>query len=300
MRFLFVDRIVELVPGSLIRGIKHVTEDDNYLCKNEQGQYYFAASLIGETLGQLAAWNVMFTNDFTARPVAGIVASARLYRQAYLGETILLESIIDSLDEQAVQYHSIARIGSEVIFTVEGALGPLLPMHQFISNEEIQQQFNEIYRPADWSAYQELSWLDLKEPVKQESIRLINLSFDKIIQHEPGVSMVAVKRISRSAPYFPDHFPHKPVLPMTVLLECKLQLAHLFLQEADFTSNFQVRELRKIKMSEFVYPGDILYCYVSLVQQDEQQLILRFRSEVESKRVCILDVIMTAKGISYE
>ena len=31
MRFLFVDRILELVPGKSIRGIKHVTQDDFYL-----------------------------------------------------------------------------------------------------------------------------------------------------------------------------------------------------------------------------------------------------------------------------
>ncbi|MGQ3889719.1 hydroxymyristoyl-ACP dehydratase [Legionella sp. CNM-1927-20] len=298
MRFLFVDQILELVPGSLIRGVKHITHDDSYIYKNEEGQYYFAPSLIGETLGQLAAWNVMYTNNFTKRPVAGIVASAHLYRQAYVGETLLLESVIDSLDEQAVQYHSIARIGNEVVFKVNGALGPLLPMENFISQEEIRRQFNEIYRPGDWSLYQELFTPDGEAiAANSETLSPFQMSFDKIIHCKPGESMTAVKRISRSAPYFPDHFPNKPVLPMTILLECKLHLAQLFLQKAKLIDCYQVSELRKIKMSEFVYPGNILYCYVSFVQQSEQQLILRFRSEVESKRVCILDVVMTAKGI---
>ncbi|STX50293.1 (3R)-hydroxymyristoyl-ACP dehydratase [Legionella busanensis] len=297
MRFLFVDQILELIPGALIRGIKHITPDDSYIHKNEEGQYYFASSLIGETLGQLAAWNVMYTNNFTKRPVAGIVASAHLYRQAYIGETLLLESTIDSLDEQAVQYHSVARIGNEVVFTVDGALGPLLPMENFISQEEIRCQFNEIYRPGEWSRYQELFAIDGDAIAHLGALNPFKISFDKIIEYKPGESMTAVKRISRSAPYFPDHFPNKPVLPMTILLECKLHLAHLFLQKAALIDRYQVAELRKIKMSEFVYPGDVLYCYVSFVQQNEQQLILRFRSEVNSKRVCILDVVMTAKGI---
>ncbi|STX27781.1 (3R)-hydroxymyristoyl-ACP dehydratase [Legionella beliardensis] len=295
MRFLFVDRIVQLVPGSMIRGIKHITQDDGYLYKDEQGHGYFASSLIGETLGQLAAWNVMFTNEFTKRPVAGIVSSARLYRQAYVGETLLLESIIDSLDEHAVEYHSVARVGDDVVFTVEGALGPLLPMENFINKEEVRQQFNEIHRPGEWSDYLELSFVDGKALTNQVALKPLTMAFDKLIQCEPDVSMTAVKHISRSAPYFPDHFPDNPVLPMTVLLECKLHLAQVFLQQSSFKGQYQVSELRKIKMNEFVYPGDVLYCYVSVLQKSEQQLILRFRSEVDKKRVCIVDVVMTQR-----
>ena len=67
-----------------------------------------------------------------------------------MGETLLLESFIDHLDDQAVQYHSIARIQDEVIFTIDGALGPLLPLEDFIDPIEVRRQFSEIDRPGDW------------------------------------------------------------------------------------------------------------------------------------------------------
>jgi 3-hydroxymyristoyl/3-hydroxydecanoyl-(acyl carrier protein) dehydratase len=297
MRFLFVDRIVESSPGELIRGIKHVTSDDTFLTVDEQGRYCFIPSLIGETLGQLAAWNVMQRNGFSHRPVAGIVASAKLHRPAYVGETLLLESYIDNLDDRAVQYHSVARVGDQLIFSVEGALGPLLPMAQFISQETVAQQYNEIYNPGDWSIISADS-LPLDEEELQKPIQLttVSMHFDTIRASEPGVSLVAEKRVTRAAPYLPDHFPLKPVLPMTVLLECKLNLAREFLARAGYSVDYRVSELRKIKMNEFVLPGDVLVCAVTVKRQTEDELILTYRSEVAGKRVCVVDVVLIPRG----
>ena len=112
--------------------------------KEDEGyKFFLIPTLVGETLGQLAAWNVMFSNDFTRRPVAGIAASAKLMRYVYVGETILLESFIDHLDETVVQYHSIARVNDEEVFLLRGALGPLLPMQDFIDTTVVKQQFND-------------------------------------------------------------------------------------------------------------------------------------------------------------
>lgn len=296
MRFLFVDRILHLEPGELVKGIKHVTRDDPYLYQDEQGQFCFAPSLIGESLGQLAAWNVMAFNNFSHRPVAGVVSSACLHRPVFPGETILLESFIDCLDESAVQYHSIARVGDDTVFTVDGALGPLLPMANFISDDEVRRQFAEIDRPGEWS--------DLNPPLAEQDIISsskfasfhVPMLFDRVLHSEPGLSLIAEKRITRSSPYFPDHFPFNPVLPMTVLLECKLNLAREFLKRAAWSVSYEICELRKIKMNEFVHPGDVLCCYVNVLKRDEHGLVLRYRSEVDGKRVCVLDVVMKAKG----
>lgn len=294
MRFLFVDRILELTPGSVARGIKHLTRDDAYLSPDEKGRLCFFPSLIGETLGQLAAWNVMVSNDFTLRPVAGVVASACLHRPAYLGETLLLESVIESLDDRAVLYHSAAYVGKDKVFSIEGALGPLLPMADFIDEHLVRRQFAEINRPGDWpylgQAVCELS------PTTDTSWRIPPMQFDRILASEPGLSLTAEKCISRAAAYFPDHFPNKPVLPMTVLLESKLNLAQTFLSYAGFEKSYKIIELRKIKMNDFVYPGDVVVSTVKVKEQNAEQLTLSYRSEVDGKRVCVLDLLMIAKG----
>ena len=42
MRFLFVDRILQLSPAQFVRGIKHITRYDPYLCLDNQGKLCFA------------------------------------------------------------------------------------------------------------------------------------------------------------------------------------------------------------------------------------------------------------------
>ncbi len=293
MRFLFVDRIVHSSPD-VIRGIKHITRDDYYLCDDERGKPCFMPSLIGETLGQLAAWNVMARLEFKSRPVAGVVASARLHRPAYVGETLLLESFIDVVDDTAVQYHSVARVNNETVFSIDGALGPLLPMEHFIDPCLVRRQFDEINRPTDHRG----------DAAGTPSVSLNTASlhsaspmlFDRIMASEPGVCLTAEKNITRAAPYFADHFPNKPVLPLTVLLEGKLNLAREFLARAGFNKAYRVQELRKIKMSDFVYPGDVVFCTVTVKRHNDEELILTFKSEVDRKRVCVLDIVMVSQS----
>lgn len=292
MSFLFVDQIVELSPGEFIKGIKHVTKDDIYLTVDEQGRSCFIPSLIGETLGQLAAWNVMHHNHFSLRPVAGVVSSACLHRPAYVGETLLLESYIDGLDDKAVQYHSIARVGDKTVFTIDGALGPLLPMNDFIDDKDIKRQFIEIYHPSDWFTKCSESICTDEFFSKEQSNAVAPLVFDRVLESIPGISLVAEKRVTRASPYFPDHFPNRPVLPMTVLLECKLNLAREFLARAAYSTAYQVSEFRKIKMNEFVKPGDVVVCHVKVKNQSEEELVLTYRSEVNGKRVCVVDIVL--------
>lgn len=296
MRFLFVDRILQSSPAEWVRGIKHITRDDFYLCDDGHGRHCFIPSLVGEALGQLAAWNVMAHNGFSKRPVAGIAAHARLYRNAYVGETLCLESFIDHLDESAVQYRGVARIAGEVVFSIDGALGPLLPMARFIDEAQVRQQFAEIDRPGEWSLENTPVHGAYDEETTGGVSRVAPMLFDRVLACEPGVSLRAEKRITRAAPYFPDHFPNQPVLPMTVLLQCKLNLAQMFVAKASYACAYRVSEVRRIKMNEFVYPGDVVISDVRLKSHEANELVLSYRSEVEGKRVCVVDVVMTATG----
>lgn len=294
MRFLFVDRILELVPGQYCRGLKHITADDVYLQPTSCGRFAFSPSLIGETLGQLAAWNVMVGNNFSLRPVAGIVAKATLISPAYLGETLELESFIDAVDASRVQYHSIAKINNQPVFTVEDALGPMLPMSQFIDEGIARRQFAEIYRPVSNYSF------DPATPAETLNVPQVTwpIRFDNILKCEPKVSISAEKRISLSAPYFIDHFPFSPVLPMTLLLECKLDLAHRFLEASSWTQDLKIKEMRKIKMSEFVLPGDVLSTVATVKRSESHELVLHFRSEVNGKRVCVVDIVFEKGDIN--
>lgn len=295
MRFLFVDRILTLTPAEYVTGVKFVTTDDYYLTRDSQGRPCFVPSLIGEAVGQLAAWNVMSYCDFKYRPVAGMVGTASLYRPAYPGEVILIESFVDSLDEKAVQYHGVARVGDEVIFRIDRALGPMLPMEDFIEQQQVRQQFAQIHRLGDLPQMSHAMNEQLFNDTDSIFPKMIQVSFDRVIASEPGESLSAEKLITGTAPYFPDHFPNNPVLPMTILLECKLQLAREFVRRAGFDSRYEVCEMHRIKMNAFIHPGDQVVTHITKKQHDDDGLVLRYRTEVNGKRVCLLDVLMKVK-----
>ncbi|MCX7115437.1 MAG: hydroxymyristoyl-ACP dehydratase [Gammaproteobacteria bacterium] len=301
MRFLFVDRIIELIEGKLIRGIKHVTLDDAFLYCNPPQTPTFPPALIGETLGQLAAWNVMATQDFQSRPVAGIVQEATLLRPVKAGETLLLESFIDNLDASAVTYHSIARVGDEPVFTLDGALGPLLPMEDFIDESLVRLQFDQIYHPLE-NAHPKEEDCHPRESgdpsiMLHSAVRPMPwLHFDRIVSFEPHKTITAEKRVTFSAPYFPDHFPKKPVLPLTVLLECMLNLAtHLVPQKT--TAATPVR-LRKIKMKTFIQPGDVIRTTLTVRSQTAHELTLQSMTELDGKRICVAELIYPMESLT--
>jgi 3-hydroxymyristoyl/3-hydroxydecanoyl-(acyl carrier protein) dehydratase len=293
MRFLFVDRILESSRGEWIKGIKQISADDFYLSKDTNGRAYFLPSLVGETLGQLAAWNVMEANGFSLRPVAGVVEQATLCRKAFVGETLFLEAFIDRLDDASVQYHGVASVGDEPVFKLEGALGPMLPMHDFIETQEVKAQYDEINRPGDFAANKELV-KSYPNAMHADTRPVMGMCFDTITEHKQGVSLTAIKRVTRQAPYFPHHFPKKPVLPMTVLLACQLDLVEQFLMHAGFNQSYQVDCLRRIKMSDFILPADVAVCHLKVKEHTDEHLILTLLTEVAGKRVCVSQVVLKA------
>lgn len=293
MRFLFVDKIENIIEThpQVIRGTKYISENEFYLYPDKNGRMMFVPSLIGEALGQLAAWNVMQRNDFINRPVAGVVGRAQMIRPAYVGETLVLESTIDSLESDAVYYHSVACIDGTPVFYVDGALGPLLPMDEFISPELAREQYacitpGRTVRPhipgiiSDFNA----------DKVRRCDADLFY--FDQITDFESDNYVVARKQISLNAPYFPDHFPRKPVLPLTVLLECQLNLVHEFAVRSNWPSDFRVHEINKIKMSAFVQPGSQVEALVTLKKSSSVEKTLQIQTKVENKRVCVLEMIV--------
>lgn len=291
MSFLFVDKIVELVEGEYIKGIKHISFDDPYLAQDKDKQLYFPPSLIGETLGQLAAWNAMSYLDFQYRPVAGIASGAKMLHKVKPGDTLVLESFINKLDEDAVEYHSEAKVNSTTVFRLESALGPMLPMEDFIAKDEVINHFHQLTQELGKAqSCDSLTQIDVSHWLgRSEVCANTHLDFDAVTEMQPGESLKAIKLVNRAAPYFADHFPRKPVLPMTVLLEAKMRLAAYFIEASQLGESISHCEIKRAKMSEFVYPGSVLNCHLKVKSASPEQIVISFRSEVANKRVCIAE-----------
>ncbi|MFV2073246.1 MAG: hypothetical protein ACC742_11430 [Thermoanaerobaculales bacterium] len=275
--FYFVDQILELDPGRHALGIKHVTPDDAFVRPVPGGAPVLLPCIIGEALGQLGAWSVMAAKDFVVRPVAGVVGEVSITGEAAVGDTVLLDTTIDSVTDDAVFYHAVASVNGTTVLRLEDTLGPLLPMEQFNDPEEMRGRLARLSNRVSGAVE--------ARPPAADPATPFDLSFDEVLSMEGGKEATAVVQVSGRDAFYADHFPKKPVLPLSLLLESVLQLGQRVLEDGG--ENYLPTGARKVKMRRFVEPGSSLVVKVRVAERSAANALLKFRCEVDGGRVCV-------------
>lgn len=289
MNFLFVDRILSLNPGKEAIGLKHVTLNDIYLSVDQNNNQLLLPCIVGEALGQLCSWNVLKTSDFSFRPVGGVIQEIQMFADTAIGDTVLLESHIDTLDTDnlLVSFSGRASVNGKTLLTVTNSLAPLLPLAEFNHPEKVKADFANLYRPE-----QDDKQTLKKNPPMGAKAKPYQIAYDKILSCQPGQEIIAQKNVSLSAPYFIDHFPVKPVFPLSLLIEYNLQLAFSFLEKQTTSierKNLRLLAVRKVKIGNFVLPGDSVITRLTLKKQEDSRLIVGFHNSVDDKKVCVAE-----------
>src|SRR6186713_2349604 len=86
VRFLFLDRIIEMDLGKQARAVKYVTNMDEFLPTHYPRRPIMPATLLLETIAQLGGWLHVATSGFRARTVMGLLQDARIHRVAVPGD----------------------------------------------------------------------------------------------------------------------------------------------------------------------------------------------------------------------
>jgi len=100
------------------------------------------------------------------------------------------------------------------------------------------------------------------------------LLIDKITSWEPGKSASALKSIALSEDFFEEHFPGRPIMPGTLILEGMAQLAGLLLEEtvrrADGKAVKAVLSIvERAKFRSPAHPGDQLRYDATILSLNE-------------------------------
>ena len=107
---------------------------------------------------------------------------------------------------------------------------------------------------------------------------------DRILEYEKCKSAVGIKDVTMSEDFLADHFPKFPIMPGALQLEAVLQLASwLVFVSKDYTVKTKVVEIKGVKYSGMVRPGDRMVLNVELTSIDDSGVEFKAKVLVDDK-----------------
>jgi 3-hydroxyacyl-[acyl-carrier-protein] dehydratase len=105
--------------------------------------------------------------------------------------------------------------------------------------------------------------LDINAILKQLPHRYPFLLVDRVLECHKGKSIRAIKNVTFNEPFFPGHFPYRPVMPGVMIIEALAQTAGIlaFLTAGvmpDENTRFYFVGIDKARFRKPVEPGDQL------------------------------------------
>jgi 3-hydroxyacyl-[acyl-carrier-protein] dehydratase len=105
--------------------------------------------------------------------------------------------------------------------------------------------------------------MDIHEVLAHLPQRFPILMIDRVLECEPGKRILALKNVSANEPYFPGHFPHRPVMPGVLILEAMAQAAGILVfrtldRKPDDKSVYYYAGIDNARFKRPVEPGDQL------------------------------------------
>lgn len=113
--FLFVDEIIEIVPGVSASGAWHLSGDEWFFSGHFPGRPTLPGVLMCESIAQVGALAVLSDERFAGRlPLFGGLDSARFRRQVVPGDTLTLHVEMGRLSARAGKGVGRAFVGEEL------------------------------------------------------------------------------------------------------------------------------------------------------------------------------------------
>ena len=126
-----------------------------------------------------------------------------------------------------------------------------------------------------------MSPMDINEILKYLPHRYPFLLVDRVIELEEGKRVLALKNVTMNEPFFPGHFPNRPVMPGVLILEALAQAAALLSFKSagkglDPDAIVYFAGIDNARFKRPVVPGDQLLLEVEIVRS--MRNIYKYRS----------------------
>lgn len=138
--------------------------------------------------------------------------------------------------------------------------------------------------------------MDIYEVLEYLPHRYPFLLIDRVLDFEPGKSLVAIKNVSINEPFFPGHFPQRPIFPGVLIMEALAQATGILAFKSTDTkpSNKSLYYFAGIDNARFkqpVQPGDQLRLEVEVIKAKRGIWKFKGEAKVDGKVVASADLM---------
>ncbi len=117
----------------------------------------------------------------------------------------------------------------------------------------------------------QLNSMDIHDVLEHLPHRYPFLLVDKVIDFEPGKSLLALKNVTYNEPQFTGHFPQKPILPGVLVIEALAQATGILAYKSTDTkpnseSLYYLVGIDKARFKRPVNPGEQLMLKVEVIK----------------------------------
>ena len=140
--------------------------------------------------------------------------------------------------------------------------------------------------------------MDINAVMQQLPHRYPFLLVDRVLECIPGKTIRALKNVTVNEPFFPGHFPHRPVMPGVMILEALAQAAGILAFKTagivpDAQTRFYFVGIDNARFRKPVEPGDQLILCAEF--QRSMRGIWKFSTsaEVDGAVVCSADMMVS-------
>ena len=269
--FSFVDRITLVHDGIHIEGRYAIPA----------GLPDFPLSLVGEAIGQLAAWAAMAAVDFTQRPMAGLAGSVELLHAPRPGQVLELAADIENVDSESVEYRGTAHADGTPLLCLKDCVGPMMPLADFDDPEKLRARMETLC--GSGAAPGGFPGLPRMEMTRTGG--------------DPGQSVAATFQAPSVVPFFDDHFPRRPVFPGSLLMHLNLQLGAVLATEIPppAKGRWVPGIIRDMKLRTFIPPGATLSIEAKLKQLSPDRASLTLETRAASEVIATAGLTLIAR-----
>ncbi|OOZ41191.1 3-hydroxyacyl-[acyl-carrier-protein] dehydratase FabZ [Solemya pervernicosa gill symbiont] len=144
--------------------------------------------------------------------------------------------------------------------------------------------------------------IEINEVMKLLPHRYPFLLIDRVLNIVPGETLTALKNVTVNEPFFPGHFPQKPIMPGVLILEAMAQATGLLAfrteeQPEERNTLYYFVGIDKARFKKPVGPGDQLILTVNLLRVKRGIWVFDAVAKVDDAVVATAEIMCTEREI---